>query len=482
MSWRTNVPVRALGAAVMAALAVSPVRGEALDPGPLAAANWTEVRTEHFTIVTDAAASAAGSIGRRLEDFADLLQTLYPGLRAFPALPTDVYVFRSDAEMKDFTPKGVESISGYSMAGTGRSLFVTSAEIESEERGQVICHEFTHLFIGANFADMPLWLNEGLAQYYQTFRQRGGRRADFGHELEGRAEWLDSHPYASLEVLFAMNTQAHAYQLANELRTTSYTEGWAIVHYLRADRARAARFDSVLVAMRRGVAAPTAFRAQFPSDQWEALIRSVQQYVHTGMLQNSSVTLAAQNDQDTRDHPLSDADALAALGDLALALNADDNATALYKAALEREPGHARAQAALGYLADRAGDSARAEAAYVKAVPAAGKDVRVPLLAALGTQERAHRVYEATKEPSDAYESYVLAARARFRRCLEIDPHHPEALGGLGITFLELGVVPDEAVHALEAATDALPSYDGYRRALRSAREAHAGGEKKGDP
>lgn len=481
MSLWTTVPIRALAAAIAVAGAVSLVRGEGLDPGPLAAATWTEVRTEHFTIVTDAPGSNAGSIGRRIEEFAYFLRALNPGLRVYPSLPTDIYVFRSDEEMKQFTPHGAENISGYSSAGPGRSLFVTSAETDNEERAQVVCHEYTHLFIGTNFTDTPVWLNEGLAQYYQTFRQRG-RHAEFGHELDGRREWLDSHPPVSLEVLFAMKTSARAYQADNDLRTTTYVEGWGIVHYLKADPARAARFDSVLVHMRRGATAPAAFREQFPSDHWEALVHDVQQYVHTGMLRNNSVTLEPADVQDTRDRTLSDGDALAALGDLSLALNADDDATALYKAALEREPGHARAQAALGYLADRAGDSARAEAAYVKAVPAAGKDVRVPLLAALGTLQRAHRVYEATKEPSSAYEAYVLAARARFRRCLEIDPHHPEALGGLGITFLELGEVPDEAVHALEAATDALPSYAGYRTALRSAREARGGGQKKADP
>lgn len=476
MSLRTSIVFRALVAALAVASAVSPGRGQTLDPRPLAAATWSEVRTQHFTIFTDAAQSAAGSIGRRLEDFASLLQALNPGLRVFPALPTDIYVFRSDAEMKDFTPRGVESIAGYSTNGPGRSLFVTSAEIESDERGRVICHEFTHLFVGANFADMPVWLNEGLAQYYETFRLRGGGRAEFGHELEGRAAWLDSHPLASLEVLFAMKTGARAYQLDNELRTTAYTEGWAIVHYLRSDRARSARFDSVLVGMRRGVAAPTAFRAQFPSDQWPALISSVHDYVHTGMLKNASVTLPATNVEDTRDRTLSEADALAALGDLALALSADSNATALYKAALEREPGHARAQAALGYIADRGDDSAQAEAGYVKALAGAGKDARVPLLAGLGTLERARRVYEAAHAPSDAYSDYVLAAQRRFKRCLELDPKQPEALGQLGITFLARGESPDEAVRALEAATEALPSYAGYRRALSDAREMRARG------
>lgn len=464
---------RALAAALAVTWVVSPSHGGPVDPRPLADLTWTEVRTEHFTIVTDATEGAAMNIGRRLEDFARLLRTLHPGLRVFPSLPTDIYVFRSDAEMKDFTPSGTESISGYSTAGPGRSLFVTSAEVESDERAQVVCHEFTHLFIDANFADMPLWLNEGLAQYYQTFRLRG-QRAEFGHPIDWRMEWLESHPLASLEMLFAMKTRAHAYQMANELRTTTYSEGWAIVHYLKADPARSTRFDSVLVSMRRGTPAPTAFRAQFPSEQWEAMVHDVQQYIHNGMLRNASVSLATVDAPEPRSRTLADGDALAALGDLSLALRADDNATALYQAALERQAGQARAQAALGYIADRGGDSTKAEAAYVKAAPGTASDVRVPLLAGMGTLERAHRAYAAANQASDAYTACVLAARARFARCLEIDPRQPEALGGLGITYIARGEAPDEAVRALEAATEALPSYEGYRNALRDAREIHA--------
>jgi len=183
------------------------------------------------------------------------------------------------------------------------------------------------------------------------------------------------------------------------------------------------------------------------------------------------VALAASEGEEPRGRTLPDGDALAALGDLALALQADDNAAALYKAALEREPGHARAQAALAYIAERGGDSTAAEAGYAKALLGAGKDERVPLLAGLGTLERARRVYEAKSGGSDPYPQYVLAARARFNRCLAIAPHQPEALGGLGITYVALGQSSDDAVRALEAATEALPSYEGYRRALRSARE-----------
>src|SRR5262249_16196135 len=158
-----------------------------------------------------------------------------------------IYVFRNRAEMAAFTPMGVESIEGFSTAGIGRNVFVMNAEVEGSDRSSVVCHEFTHVFVRSNFADMPLWLNEGLAEYYQSFRLPG-HKAEFGHDFEGASYWLGEHEWADIDLLFAMKGASEAYRKDNELRTTTYAEGWAITHYLRSDPGRAAQFDSILSA------------------------------------------------------------------------------------------------------------------------------------------------------------------------------------------------------------------------------------------
>ena len=470
--------MRAVAASVLLAAPAAGVAQSAseLDPVAVARADWLEVATEHFTILTDATEGVAMGVGRRLEEFCDMLHTLHTGLRNYPALPTVIYVFRDRSEMAAFSPEGVENVAGFSTVGPGRNLFVMNAEVEGTSRASVVCHEFTHVFLNSNFSEMPVWMNEGLAEYYQTFRRRG-RRAEFGHVIAGPSEWLESHPWTDLSMLFAMNTAAHAYQRDNDLRSTMYAQGWAIIHYLEADAARAVRLDSVLVAMRRGTPARVAFRAQFPADEWPALIDEVKRYVHDGALEPRAVNVSSEVDRrEPRARTLSDSQAMLWLGDLMLSLGPgrERGASALYRAALAEEPALARAQAGLGYVADRSSDTSKAEAAYSDAARLAPGDARSALLAGLGRLQRAAHLSDSSSVSHTEIEQCLTSARQSLKRCLESDHDNPEALGALGLTFTWLGEAPEEAIRGLSAAVDALPAYSQFRAALKTARELRA--------
>jgi tetratricopeptide (TPR) repeat protein len=446
-----------------------------VDPIAVAKADWHEVATRHFTILTDAPEGIAMGAGRRLEDFCEMLHTLHPGLRNIPALPTVIYVFRDRAEMATFSPTTLENVAGFSTVGPGRNLFVMNAEVEGTDRASVVCHEFTHVFLNSNFSEMPVWMNEGLAQYYQTFRLRG-RRAEFAHAIEGPPEWLESHAWADFDLLFAMNTAARAYQRDNELRSTMYAQGWATIHYLGADPARAARLDSVLVAMRHGTPARMAFRAQYPVDQWPQLIEAVKRHVHDGAFDARAVSLSAATEAaGPRERTLSAPEATQWLGDLMLSLGPgrQPGAVALFRSAVEGDPSLARAQASLGYLADRASDTLKAEAAYSAAERLAPRDARVALLTGLGRLQRAVLLGDSSADPGDI-ERCLALARRDLQRCIGSEPDNPEALGALGLTVTWLGEASEDAIRDLTAAVDALPAYPQYRAALKAAREMQA--------
>ena len=55
--------------------------------------------------------------------------------------------------------------------GQDRNYIALSAVIDDANyRFTVIFHEFVHLLVKYNVQDMPLWFNEGLAEYYSTFQ------------------------------------------------------------------------------------------------------------------------------------------------------------------------------------------------------------------------------------------------------------------------------------------------------------------------
>jgi tetratricopeptide (TPR) repeat protein len=320
-------------------------------------------------------------------------------------------------------------------------------------------------------------LNEGLAQYYQSFRLRG-HKAEFGHDYEGASYWLETHEWAEFYLLFAMKGASEAYRKDNELRTTTYAEGWAIAHYLQSEPGRAARFDSVLSAMHRGVTPMLAFRGQFPPDEWPTMIQDMKKYIHDGMLSPRTLLLSGPADEpELQGRAVPTAEALMRLGDLMMMLGEGRGASAkgLYQAALKQSGDLAQAHAAIGYLADRSGDSAKAEAAYSKAEAIAPRDARVALLAGLGTMSRAARLFEDPNTTPDAKRTCLLVARAHLEGYIHSGGTNPEALGTYGLTFVLLGEAPDQALRALEVAADELPSYTHFQAALRTARALNAG-------
>ena len=57
---------------------------------------------------------------------------------------------------------------------------------------RTIFHEYVHLVIDNVSEGMPLWLNEGLAEYYSTFQvDDGGRRALIGQAIPAHLQLLD---------------------------------------------------------------------------------------------------------------------------------------------------------------------------------------------------------------------------------------------------------------------------------------------------
>ena len=436
-------------------------RGSAapLDVDALAKRDWVEVRTPHFRLLTDAPENSASGLGVRLEQFSEFLHVVHPGLRNRPVLPVDVYVFRDLEDMRAFSPTTLENVQGFATTTIGRNVFVMNAGGEGPDRDHVLCHEYTHLFLNANFSGLPIFLNEGLAEYYETFRPRGDR-AEFAHRQEWMQQWLAQHAYVDLDLLFAMNTQAPAYQRDNELRTTTYAEGWAIVHYLLAKPDRAVKFDSVLAQLRAGVPDRIAFRTQFPSDGWPALVASVKQYVTDAMFDVRTMPMRAGLDAPpSRGAAVTPAEALARLGDLVLALGSDrlDDAARLYTGALARDSALAQAWAAAGFVADAQGDSSRAEPLYRRAEAEAPDDPHVALLTGDGALERVRHLLKDDRISRSRVHELLVAARSRYARCLRGDENNPEALAGLGNTYIVELRMPDVAYHALALAKDELP-------------------------
>jgi hypothetical protein len=119
------------------------------------------------------------------------------------AVPTVVIVFPSDDAFTPFKPK----FNGKPIDLSGLFLPRRDANyialVRDWDQGamRVVFHEYAHLITSNLTETLPVWLNEGLAEFYSTFQRVGDREALIGRPVPGHLEQLNVPTLLPLEDL-----------------------------------------------------------------------------------------------------------------------------------------------------------------------------------------------------------------------------------------------------------------------------------------
>ena len=136
--------------------------------------------------------------------------------------PIDVYLFAKkptyEQYMRHYFPKVSPRRAMYIKSNSPGNVFAyASPEFDIDLR-----HEFTHALLHATLPMVPLWLDEGLAEY---FEQPSHRRA-FDHpylsQVRRSVRWQRPPSIARLQKMTSMN----------EMGATEYRNAWAWVHFM----------------------------------------------------------------------------------------------------------------------------------------------------------------------------------------------------------------------------------------------------------
>ncbi len=206
------------------------------------AAKWIRLETPSFVILSGAPLRTTQSIAQELESFRQVLSVALPSREKSPK-PTWVYVFGSRRLFEKYASAPGE-IAGFYM-GTSNADYL-SIDGTLDDSFRLVFHEYTHRMVHANFPGAPMWLNEGLAHFFET-TEIERRSAAIGMPNVELRDWIvatrDQPPLA--EVL----TASSASQLYRDpaQSTGSRALSWALVHYLLVgERDAAGQFFALL--------------------------------------------------------------------------------------------------------------------------------------------------------------------------------------------------------------------------------------------
>lgn len=197
---------------------------------------WIQVSAPHFTVLTNSSEEQGRRIAGQFEQMRAVFQVRYATLAADPSRPIVVLAIKDDKEFRSLEPlaflaKDHARVAGFFLRVPDKNYILVSLDANFAHPYSTVYHEYTHLLFSKMAEWMPLWLNEGWAQFYQNtdihekYVDMGDLTPDDIPVLR-KKRWL-----IPLNELFKVDHSSPYYQKENQT-TIFYEESLALTHYL----------------------------------------------------------------------------------------------------------------------------------------------------------------------------------------------------------------------------------------------------------
>lgn len=420
---------------------------------------WYRVEFDDLTVVTDTSEKTGRRLGERLARLRHTLR-MYDMLPDAIGRPVHLFVFENRSSFEPYVPVvngSPAQLAGYCTTAIDGTFMAVDAS-GADDPLRIVYHEFVHAFLAEKAPRTPLWLNEGLAEFYSTFH------------LDGDVAVIGEPPSHHVELLSAQRQVLsdtrlvfvdHSYPEYNEgvRQNLFYAQSWGTVHYLLTDKRRRDGLKTFLRMIHQGekpmVALEQALGEHFPDQERELLPYVLQKKLPFFRLSPRTI----DESRVTATTRLTYDETLLELGDLlAHVQNARPGAAvAHFEAALRRNPDLPRAHMGLAwtYTAQDDADAAMDELRTILELdPEYG-----PAHTLLGHHQvwafaegLTIRFGDLREEPPPE----LATARDHFQSALRQQPNEPNALAGLGLTYM-LDRDPAPGIEALTRAAAAMP-------------------------
>ncbi len=333
---------------------------------------WIEVRSPHFTVVSDAGEKKARETANQFEQIREVFHTAFPALRVDIGKPVIIFALKNENSMKIFLPayweaKGHAHPAGVYIPGEDKHCAIVRTNVESENPYQVVYHEYAHALENLNFQGLPLWLSEGIAEYLGNSRIFEGF-VEIGVASRHHLTVLSENKLIPIDVLLGVDSNSPYY---NEQSRVSlfYAESWVLVHYLLMDLEAQQEhlLQNFLTAYQSSGDQLQAARQSF--GDLSKFAQSVEQYSrHQPFLVGRVNTSVRVDSKSFTSRVLSPAEVNARRGDLYTRTHRPVEAKSTLEMAVRQDPNLALAHEGLGFLALSQQDMSTAEVEFTKAV------------------------------------------------------------------------------------------------------------------
>jgi Flp pilus assembly protein TadD len=412
---------------------------------------WSSVRSKNFSITGNASLANLQATAARLETFRWAFSRLYPKFDLDNDRRAKIVIFKDAASYFEFLPRRPDGttdvgVAGYFQPGDDVNYITFAISGEHIDPLSTAVHEYFHSVLESNFdrTQLPPWINEGLAEYFETVRVESGKNIVVGAQQIEHLRLLRRSAFIPLAEFFAI-TSADLKVMSQERRRLYYAEAWAVVHTLIQSG------QLSLDKLADGIAIWSGTRG-LTADEQAALYSKLDQDLNRSVRGSfpPPQSIAVTENIPILDQPttetVSGVQVSATLGDLLLHTGELARSETFLRQAITARPDDVGVNGSLGVLLIRQDKPAEAKAYLQKAVAAGSADPLVLFNYAYAVLHDYMQGGAIEALPDDSAQS----VRSLLRRAIELAPEFSESYRLLALVDFVRDEQLDDAVGLLQ--------------------------------
>ena len=417
-------------------------------PRSALAEKWHEVRSPHFVVLSDAGEKKAREVAREFEEIREVFRTALTSANADPSMPIVIFAVKNENGLKELLPQYWER-DGARPGGVfqrAQDKYFIALRTDLNRRPQsrsdrfaqpkdrwtarwnnpyrTIYHEYFHLLTSLNLRRVPVWLREGLAQFWAETVIRDNR-VELGNPNWHHLEYLQQRPHLPLRDLLGASQNPHEPD-PNRV-ATFYAQAWALTHWLMlGDETGSGReaLDKYRELVAGGENSVAAFERVLGS--LEAVEIQLRLYVRQPHQRAMRMDMPVKVDEKSFSlRELTDAESKAARGNFLVSGPRADHALSLLQEALTLDTESSLAMESMGFYHYSKGERQRAEEWFNKAARAGSQSFMCHFYRAILAKERGERAAPVVEEG--------------LLRAIELNPQFARAHAELGALYARRG-------------------------------------------
>jgi tetratricopeptide (TPR) repeat protein len=209
-------------------------------------AEWREMETAHFRIITESSPAETEKFAATLESY-DKLMRMATGIKDDKPVKVRIYQVAGLNEVEKAANEPNSGIAGFYDSNTLGPYAVTPRKTSGTGRyftpDLVLHHEYAHHFMLQYFpAIYPGWYSEGFAELIGSSKMMDDGRIGYGMPALHRGNEINAY-WVPLQELMTSDKVVYM---------DTYGQGWALTHFLTFDSKRSSQLRRYLAALSQG--------------------------------------------------------------------------------------------------------------------------------------------------------------------------------------------------------------------------------------